>query len=315
MLNLIKGTGINGISGIPDKRDKIIRPFLGITKEEVLKYLNYYGIKFRIDPTNESIDYERNYLRNEVIPSIEKKLNPKFNQAIFKASENYKKIRMHLEKVFTVYYDSICKFVDGNFEINLNELKLIDEDLHDEFLRFALKKKFPFEFNYAGIEALSKLIEGQTGKMVKIGGGLSAVKERNSIVISPAKKIMSREPLKLKIGESAVFNNETLSIRKSKKENFVISGNPKKEYISADLLADEFIIRQWKSGDRFFPLGLNGSKKISDFLNEIKIPSSKKKNQLLLTNKGNVVWVIGHRIDDRVKIKNNTNKVIELWIR
>jgi tRNA(Ile)-lysidine synthase len=87
-----------------------------------------------------------------------------------------------------------------------------------------------------------------------------------------------------------------------------------KEYISANKVAGDFVLRKWKNGEKFFPLGLKGSKKISDFLNEQKISSSKKKEQLVLTNQEKIVWVLGLRLDDRFKIKNNTEKVIELCL-
>jgi tRNA(Ile)-lysidine synthase len=86
------------------------------------------------------------------------------------------------------------------------------------------------------------------------------------------------------------------------------------EYISADNLPREFEIRNWIEGDRFKPLGMKGTKKISDFLNEQKIPPSKKKSQLMLTNSGKIVWVIGLRIDDRFKVNTNTKQVYKLCL-
>ena len=91
------------------------------------------------------------------------------------------------------------------------------------------------------------------------------------------------------------------------------SGSKKKEYISADGIKGNFLLRRWKNGEKFFPLGLAGSKKISDFLNEQKIPSSKKR-ELVLTNENKIVWVVGLRIDDRYKITKQTKKVFELCL-
>jgi tRNA(Ile)-lysidine synthase len=93
------------------------------------------------------------------------------------------------------------------------------------------------------------------------------------------------------------------------------SGDKLREFISADRISGNFQLRRWKAGDKFFPIGLKGTKKISDFLNEQKITSSKKKDQLILTNKGQIVWVLGLRLDERFKITSDTKKVIELCLK
>ena len=315
LLNLIKGTGINGISGIPFKRGNIIRPVLGITKKEVLEYLNYNKINFRIDPTNLVSGYERNFLRNEIIPLIEKRLNPQFDQAVFKSSGNFKKIRNYLQNNFAEIFNTICKTKSGFLEIDLDKFGIIDEAIRGEFLRFAVKSKFNSEINSKDVINLFQLFDKQTGRKIDISGSLIAIREQNAVVISDKKEEKIFNPLRIKIGERVSINNETLTIRKSVRRNIKFERNSSREFISADNLSNEFIVRRWQNGDKFYPFGLNGSKKISDYLNEIKIRSSQKRNQLLLTNSGNVVWVIGRRIDDRYKILRNTKKVVELWIR
>jgi len=105
-----------------------------------------------------------------------------------------------------------------------------------------------------------------------------------------------------------------VSIRKCDRRSPVYSNNKNKEYISADTVSAEFIIRRWKKGDSFHPMGMNGSKKISDFLNEQKVESSGKKNHLILLNNNKIVWVIGLRIDNRFKITSSTKKILELCL-
>jgi len=87
------------------------------------------------------------------------------------------------------------------------------------------------------------------------------------------------------------------------------------EYIDADKLDDIFILRKWKNGDKFFPLGMKSSKKLSDFLTDLKIPVSEKKEKFVLVNRNNIIWVVGLRIDDKVKITGRTKKVFKLWIK
>src|SRR5690606_11700866 len=139
-------------------------------------------------------------------------------------------------------------------------------------------------------------------------------KERDKIYIyrnHPEKKFIH---LKIYAGEKIKLNGKTLFINTCTNLPEKFSDAHTVEYISADDLDDEFTIRQWKQGDKFFPLGLKGSKKISDFLNEQKILSFKKKEQLLLTNAGRIVWVIGLRIDDRFKITKSTKRIYHLCL-
>jgi len=94
----------------------------------------------------------------------------------------------------------------------------------------------------------------------------------------------------------------------------VYSNNKNKEYISADTIAKQFSVRKWKPGDFFYPLGMKGSKKISDYLNENKVESSSKKNHLIMLNKNRIVWVIGMRLDERFKVTPLTKKILELCL-
>ena len=120
--------------------------------------------------------------------------------------------------------------------------------------------------------------------------------------------------VQLKIGDKKQFEKKILSVKKINGTEFKFSTSGKTEYIAEDKLNGNFIIRKWKDGDRFYPLGMKNSKKVSDFLNEQKIESYKKKEQLVLTNSGKIVWVVGIRIDNRFKITKKTKKVVQLCL-
>ena len=111
------------------------------------------------------------------------------------------------------------------------------------------------------------------------------------------------------------MSTKKLSIINRIEKPLKFSSNRKKEFIAADEIDEKFSLRKWKSGDRFYPIGLKGTKKISDFLNEQKISSYDKKNQLVLTNSGKIVWVVGLRLDDRFKVTNRTNRILELCLK
>jgi tRNA(Ile)-lysidine synthase len=314
LLNLIKGTGLRGISGIPPVRGKIIRPLLCLTKEEILRYLNNYKIDFRTDLTNLEIDFERNFIRNKIIPLIRERLNPNFETAVLKSSEVFKEASDYIEKQLQSF---IPGFIDEKefLRFDLFTLNQIDKDLLSILFKASLEKKFKKQTTFNDCKRIISLVKVRTGKTINLSNNLIAIKERDSIDVYQKKTNKNFEPVEIKPGSKAKFDGKSLLIRKRKSIPEVFTDDKSVEYIKGDNLRDKFVLRRWNAGDRFYPLGMKGSKKISDFLNEQKVPSANKKEQLVLTNNGKIVWVLGLRIDDRFKITKNARKVYELCLK
>jgi len=159
------------------------------------------------------------------------------------------------------------------------------------------------------------LFSNQIGKSVNISNGLSALRERGKILVYIKRKQKKSEYVEIKIGGSGTIDNKRIIINRVDKKIATKSNNKKIELINADKVTDRFLLRYWKNGDRFSPLGLNGSKKVSDFLNDQKVSSFEKRKQLVLINNKKIVWVVGHRIDDRFKITDKTRKVLQLCLK
>ena len=317
LLNLFKGTGLKGISGIPAVRENIIRPILIASKEEIINYLKLENLKFRIDSSNEILDYERNFIRHKLLPLIKQNLNPSVESALFISSRSFRKIYSYLLKKTSNDLKELTPDKNG-LRIPLDKLKNFD----DELLTFALKEvvagNFSVNLTFNNINSLKNLIAKETGMKLKVSNDLIVYKERTDLVFFrnvdfPAQINVSEE---LVIGGEKTFGDLTISVKPVEIEKISPGKNKTQEFISADnLFENKFTIRSWQEGDRFFPFGMKGSKKISDFLNEIKTESHSKKDQLLLLYGNKIVWVIGHRIDDRFKIKKDTKKVLELCIK
>jgi tRNA(Ile)-lysidine synthase len=314
LLNLIKGTGIRGISGIPARRGNIIRPILNLTKEEIAAYLKFYKLEYRIDHTNFSSDYERSYLRKEVIPLIKNKLNPNLENTIYNSSEIFKDISSFLDDKIIKNYYKFFEYRKKELRISVSKFKAIDDGIKGYLLKTVLEEKFRIQTSYNDYKKIESLLNKEAGKKVDLSQNLIAFRERDFVTISIKKEHENFEPVYLKNGDSLRIKKKTLTIKSGIHKPEIYSGNKMREYISANKIMGDFILRQWKNGEKFFPLGLKGSKKISDFLNEQRISSSKKKEQLVLTNQDKIVWVLGLRLDDRFKVKNNTEKVIELCL-
>ncbi|MDR3627869.1 MAG: tRNA lysidine(34) synthetase TilS [Ignavibacteriaceae bacterium] len=315
LLNLIKGTGIKGISGIPPKRGNIIRPILCLKKDEILDYLNNYGIKFRIDESNLETDYERNFLRKKVIPLIRERLNPDFENALFHSSEIFAGFSVMLDSQIKEKIKGFAKVSKDGLNLNVGAINNADDEIKNYLIKAAVEGYFKIQLTFTDVKNIKALFEKRTGKSINLANNLTAGRERQFVIISSGVQDENFEPLSLAEGSKVKVNDKTLIVKPVEGIPEKFSGNRLKEYISADKLSGNFCLRRWKAGDKFSPLGLKGTKKISDFLNEQKIASSKKKEQLILTNKGRIVWVLGLRLDERFKITNNTKRIIELCLK
>lgn len=316
LLNLFKGTGLKGLAGIPVKRDIIIRPLLRLKKSEILNYLQKKKISYRLDKTNLQSEFQRNFLRNEIIPLITEKINPAFQSALFRTSATVKKIIYYLDGLINEKINDIVLAGNKKIELDLTQLKTLNPSLQDYFIKSVLEKYFSFEVDSKTIDSIKKLLGKQVGRTADLSAKIKAVKERNKIVIyEKTGRSKNKLNISVKVGESKKVDGKIISIRLVKNNKKLIGNEHGKEYVSADKLCDRFQLRKWENGDRFYPLGMKGSKKVSDFLTEQKIDSGERKNQLVLTSNRQIVWVVNLRIDDRFKVKKNTEKVYELWLR
>ncbi|MHB9011849.1 MAG: tRNA lysidine(34) synthetase TilS [Ignavibacteriaceae bacterium] len=312
LLNLIKGAGLRGISGIPFRRGNIIRLVISLTKEEILSYLEQNKINYRIDPSNLDSNYERNFLRNQIIPAIKEKLNPALEETILHSSEIFKDIHSYIQSGITNSFDSVVKYQNGELKLSIESLRANAKEIRAEFIKLGLEKYFFIQPSFIDLKKILLLIEKHAGEKEELSQNLSAIRERNVILIHRNEKPKIEIAIKLNLGKSIKVNGKDFSIKKIINTSPVYTSNKMREYISGDKIKSSFTIRKWKPGDKFYPLGMKGTKNISDFLAEQKIPPSKKKGQLVLTNGNKIVWVVGLRIDDRFKITNNTKKVYEL---
>lgn len=314
-LNLIKGTGLKGLSGIPIKRENIIRPILSLTKDEILDYLEKNKVHYMIDKTNLSNIYERNFIRNELFPQIKKHLNPKIEPTLFKSSLIIKKQSAVLQSAISIISGQVVTKKKDKLEINIDELSAFDKNLWGDVIKYSVERSFPVQLSSNDCSKVISLFAKQIGKSISISNGLSAMRERSKVLVYIKTKQKKPVHVAIKIGSVGKIDDKEIIINYVDKIPSAYSKNRNFEYIDADKVSDKFILRFWKDGDKFYPLGLDGSKKVSDFLNDRKVTVFEKRNQLVLTNNKKIVWVVGHRIDNRFKITVKTRKVLQLCLK
>ncbi len=314
LLNLIKGSGLKGLAGIPVKRENIIRPVLSISKIEILEYLKRNKIDYRTDDSNLSSEYERNFLRNEIVRKLKERLNPSIGNSVLKTSSVLKQYYSYLADQINPKLKILIDKKANEINIKSSLLDTIDSRLHGLFIQELLSKKFKLELSNEKVNSLLDLRYRQTGRIIELEKSLVALRERSGIVIrqKESDKIVS---IKLKPGDQKKIKGKTFSITEKDRKMVKFNSISGIELVDISKCTKNFELRNWKTGDRFQPFGMKGSKKISDFLTEQKVTVAERRNKLVLTNSGKIVWVVGYRIDDRFKVTNKTKKVFELCFR
>lgn len=313
LLNFVKGAGVKGLAGIPIKRDNIIRPILCLSAEEIRKYLKANKISFRVDESNLDSDYERNFLRNEIIPKLKKRLNPRLEEKISNASKIISEFNLFVAKHIEKIKKEAVKFDGKELRINSQKISKVDKSILGIFLKSVIETNFNVELSSENIFSLADLLGLQTGRSVHLKENIVATRERSELVIRRTTVLRNKKSTyKIKVGQKLKVDGKVISLREVNRKMFKFSPDKSIEYISGDGLGNIFEIRKWKVGDKFQPIGMKGTKKISDFLSDEKASSIDKKEHLVLTNGGKIVWVIGLRIDDGFKVTSETKKILIL---
>jgi len=313
LLNIVNGSGIKGISGIPVKRENIIRPFLIISKNEILDYLKNNKIKYVTDSSNENVNFKRNYLRNEVIPSLRTNINPSIDSVVFNSSQILREQSNAIDFFIGKLSEQIVINEYDRVSIRLSKLDNLPDSIISELFKTILKKNFEIEYNFKQIEKIKSILSLQVGSFVELGKNVITFRERDKIIILKDEQIFIDE-IPIKIGKNVKVGKKSLKTEIVKKIPDKFKNDKSEEYISGDLVKNELKLRPWENCDRIQLLGMKGTKKISDVLTDIKISSYEKKNQLVLVNNNDIIWILGQKISDKYKITSQTKRIIKLCL-
>lgn len=305
LLNLLRGTGIEGIYGMSDTRENIIRPLLPFKRADLEEFAAKQHYEWREDQTNASIDYKRNFLRHEVIPKI-KESDP---AALYLLQFSFDRIK-DTGKAFFYFYDT---WLESN----------ITHEDGFQYLRTASLEKAPgkksllfywlrsYGFNYFQMEDLIQAIARRDPGKIFFSAEYSLNLDRKHLILGPHEERfeevgIAKSDIGIQIGQDGY-------------DLLVLDNNIQPSYSRFDAVLDmeklEFPlkIRQWEQGDRFRPLGMKNFKKVSDLLIDLKTPLIHKRNIKVLCSGEEIVWVIGIRIDDRYKISPSTR--LGYWLK
>lgn len=305
LLHLTRGTGIAGLHGIPAQNGHIIRPMLPVTKDDIFEYVTERKLVWREDVSNETTKYQRNKIRHEVIPVL-KEINPNLEETVLQTTERVS----HAEAIVAAYISqlraqSIKEAEDAVYLSlvplqNANGLPVV---LH-ELLR-------PYNFSYSVVQELVAALAGISGKQFD-SPTHTLVKDRDQLVITP-RDISNFGSILIQEGDtSAEAGNLRFRITYAAAGDYKLNTKPHIAALDADQLRFPLKLRAWQEGDWFVPLGMNGKKKISDFLIDKKVPANLKAKTLVLVSDQSVAWVVGQRLDNRFKVTDKTERVLEI---
>jgi tRNA(Ile)-lysidine synthase len=309
LLNLIRGTGLRGLTGMPVRNGLIVRPFLGSSRTEILNYLQSEQLDYVTDSSNASTEIMRNKIRHEVLPLLES-MNPAFRE---KLSET----RHYLSQSDNLIANFIEKWKTKGYLVQGDQIKLdisrIESFPEPELLLFELLS--PFGFNSAQITDARGLLQSHSGKML-VSETYTLLKDRDFIILSPNSNTNKTESWLIQPNE-VPQNPAGLKINIFERySGFEFSRDKKLIHLDADKLSFPLILKRAKPGDYFYPQGMKmQKKKLSDFLINAKLSRFEKENIYILESDGQIVWLVGHRIDERFCIRPETSKIAELSIK
>lgn len=300
LINFTRGTGLDGLTGIPETNGAIIRPLLPFTRAEIEAYAKKNGIIWREDESNSSTKYFRNKIRHKVVPIL-KELNPNFFQSFDTTLSNLQESQQLVTQgVETLNKTLVQKNADGNFTLSLKKIHQL-KDLKANL--YPILKPFGF-VNWKDIY---KILEAQSGKKL-VSKTHRLIKNREEILISKIPKNDS-DSYSIPTNSKKIRIPINLSFHKRKAAGEFSLNTA---YIDKNLLNDTLVVRKWKKGDYFYPLGMHGKKKLSKFFKDSKLSLVEKENQWLLCNGDAIVWIIGTRMDNRYKITDKTTDILEV---
>lgn len=309
LLNLSRGTGIRGLTGIRPKKKLVVRPLLFATRSEIETYAHENQLEFRHDLSNDDTGIRRNLVRHQLLPLF-RQLNPAFTSKMAQSI----RILDETKKVFLQKIEDVRELVcrrEGTW-FHIHKKKLMELEPVSVYLFELLR---PFHFNAETVELILNALNGPSGSQF-FSPEYRLVIDREELIITPL-EVEVQSFFYIENTDTMVSEPVPLQLRSLTREaNFKIPRNLNIAVLDADQLQFPLMVRKWKQGEYFKPLGMSGFKKLSDFFIDAHLSIPEKEAAWILASGDRVVWIIGKRIDDRFKITPETKNVLLIeWMK
>ncbi|TJY33921.1 tRNA lysidine(34) synthetase TilS [Pontimicrobium aquaticum] len=304
LINLSRGTGLDGLLGIPQVNGDIVRPLLPFAREDIEQFAKQQKLQWREDSSNVSTKYLRNKLRHDVIPIL-KEINPQLLQ-------NFEKTQQYLNDAKSIINDRVDEIAQNIVSKAKNNSKAFSIS---EIQQLNNSKAYLYEllngYGFTQWNDILALLTAQSGKQV-FSKTHRLLKDRAYLILS---EIISVPDESIKINESqnlVLTPFGKLSISKGATKG---KAQYNTAYFDLSSLSFPLTIRKWQEGDVFYPLGMKGKKKVSKYFKDEKFSLLDKENTWLLCSGDDIIWIVGHRTDNRFKVKSNTKEILKIMLQ
>ena len=299
LINFTRGTGLEGLTGIPAKNENVIRPLLKFSRDEIESFAKENNIKWREDSSNASVKYLRNKLRHDVVPIL-KELNPSFMHSFQNTLENLKQSQSLVDDASRIVYRKVVQEEENQKKINLSELMQLKN--YKAYLYQWLKP-----LGFTAWEDIYDLVEAQSGKQV-FSADYLLLKDRNDLIVTTRD---FGNQISYKIEKTNLQVNIPLKLTLCN-IGYISNLNSNCIFVDEDKISFPLTIRKWQEGDVFYPSGMQGKKKVSKYFKDQKFSLIDKQNQWLLCSNDEIIWIISHRADQRFLADDNTKNILKI---
>ena len=301
LINLSRGTGLEGLTGIPAQNEKVIRPLLSFSRQQIEEYASVNKLKWREDSSNASDKYLRNKIRHHLVPLL-KELNPNFISSFEKTQSFLSEAQELVDDAAIMVYQQVAR--EEGEDIYFDLVRLLQLPNYSSYLYQWLK-----EFGFTAWDDIYELVDGQSGKQV-LAPYFRLIKDRDCLILSPLPSQENQQEFKIESIESKVKFPLNLDFSTVSKIGVASDSTI---FVDQDKLVFPLTLRHWNEGDVFQPFGMEGkSKKVSKLFKDEKLSLIDKEKIWLLCSNNQVVWVVGIRQDERFKIDPNSKKLLKI---
>lgn len=299
MINLSRGTGLEGLLGIPSKNGNIIRPMLPFSRKEIENYASENQLQWREDSSNASDKYVRNKIRHHIVP-VFKEINDSFLQSFQNTLEHLNQQQSLVDDAVLLVYEKVVSEEKQQLKINISALLYYKN--YKAYLYQWLHK-----YGFTAWNDVYDLVQSQTGKRIESENYI-LLKDRDYLLLSQ-KRMLDFEAVVI----HSVTENTNFPLNLSFCNISNISNQNKNIiFVEESKLQFPLTIRKWNSGDYFYPAGMQGKKKVSKYFKDEKFTLFQKQQAFILESNNKIVWIIGHRADERFKPENTNQNIIQI---
>ncbi|MES2410476.1 MAG: tRNA lysidine(34) synthetase TilS [Bacteroidota bacterium] len=300
LINFTRGSGLDGLTGIPQQNGNIVRPLLPFSRNEIETFAKENNLKWREDSTNASDKYLRNKLRHNVIPVL-KELNPSLLDSFENTISNLQQAQSLVDDASRIVYRKVVTDINFQKRINLQELMQLPN-----YLAYLYQWLEPFGFT--DWDSINDLATAQSGKQIH-SQYHTLLKDRNELIVFPKQESEETGVFSIEKGQMEVKFPLKLSFCNV---NHISVQATNAIFVDENKIQFPLEVRKWQEGDWFYPYGMTGKKKLSKFFKDEKFSLPDKSNTWLLCSGNQIVWVIGKRQDERFKVTEATTKILKI---